>query len=94
MDETGPLHLLHVDDHLLVVDKPAGLLAHASKMAADVDVDLLDQLRQQVQGEVYLVHRLDRATSGLVLFNGAVVAFIAIACFGALVQIVKEGVLW
>ena len=67
MDETGPLHLLHVDDHLLVVDKPAGLLAHASKMAADVDVDLLDQLRQQVQGEVYLVHRLDRATSGLVL---------------------------
>jgi type II secretory pathway component PulF len=34
------------------------------------------------------------ATSGLVLFNGAIVAFIAIACFGALVQIVKEGVLW
>ncbi len=67
MDETAPLHLLHVDAHLLVVDKPAGLLAHASKMAADVDVDLLDQLRQQVQGEVYLVHRLDRATSGLVL---------------------------
>lgn len=67
MDETAPLHLLHVDEHLLVVDKPAGLLAHASKMAADVDVDLLDQLRQQVQGDVYLVHRLDRATSGLVL---------------------------
>lgn len=67
MDENLPLHLLHVDDHLLIVDKPAGLLAHASKMAADVDVDLLDQLRQQVQGEVYLVHRLDRATSGLVL---------------------------
>ncbi len=67
MDETAPLHLLHADEHLLVVDKPAGLLAHASKMAADVDVDLLDQLRQQVQGDVYLVHRLDRATSGLVL---------------------------
>jgi tRNA pseudouridine65 synthase len=61
------LNLLHLDDHLLVVDKPAGLLAHASRMAADVDVDLLDQLRQQVQGEVFLVHRLDRATSGLVL---------------------------
>lgn len=67
MTELAPLHLLHLDDHLLVVDKPAGLLAHASKMAADVDVDLLDQLRQQVQGEVFLVHRLDRATSGLVL---------------------------
>lgn len=67
MTELAPLHLLHLDDHLLVVDKPAGLLAHASKMAADVDVDLLDQLRQQVQDEVFLVHRLDRATSGLVL---------------------------
>jgi tRNA pseudouridine65 synthase len=61
------LPMLYLDDHLLVVDKPAGLLAHASPMAADVDVDLLDQLRQQVAGEVFLVHRLDRATSGLVL---------------------------
>jgi type II secretory pathway component PulF len=33
-------------------------------------------------------------TSGLVLFNGAVVAFIALACFGALVAIVKGGLLW
>ena len=61
------LNILHEDDHLLVVDKPAGLLAHASRMAADVDEDLLDQLRHQVGGEVFLVHRLDRATSGLVL---------------------------
>lgn len=62
-----PLHLLHLDEQLLVVAKPAGLLAHASPMAADVDVDLLDELRQQVAGDVFLVHRLDRATSGLVL---------------------------
>ena len=34
------------------------------------------------------------ATTGLVLFNGAIVAFIAIACFGALIAIVKEGLLW
>ncbi len=67
MNDTTPLNLLHLDEHLLVVDKPAGLLAHASRMAADVDVDLLDQLRRQVQGDVFLVHRLDRATSGLVL---------------------------
>ena len=52
MSATEPLDLLHLDDHLLVVDKPAGLV---------------DQLRHQVGGEVFLVHRLDRATSGLVL---------------------------
>lgn len=67
MSDTAPLSLLYLDEHLLVVDKPARLLAHASRMAADVDVDLLEQLRQQVGGEVNLVHRLDRATSGLVL---------------------------
>jgi tRNA pseudouridine65 synthase len=65
--DDAPPKLMHMDEHLLVVDKPAGLLAHASRIAADVDVDLLDQLRQRVQGEVFLVHRLDRATSGLVL---------------------------
>jgi type IV pilus assembly protein PilC len=34
------------------------------------------------------------ATTSLVLFNGVIVAFIAIACFGALIAIVKEGLLW
>jgi type II secretory pathway component PulF len=34
------------------------------------------------------------ATTGLVLFNGVIVAFIAVACFGALIAIVKEGLLW
>lgn len=67
MSDPAPLTLLYLDEHLLVVDKPAGLLAHASRIAADVDVDLLEQLRTQVGGEVNLVHRLDRATSGLVL---------------------------
>ncbi|MGF2075851.1 pseudouridine synthase, partial [Enterococcus casseliflavus] len=67
MSDSAPLSLLHLDDHLLVVAKPAGLLAHASRIAADVDVDLLEQLRAQFGAEVNLVHRLDRATSGLVL---------------------------
>jgi len=67
MSGETPLSLLHLDAHLLVVYKPARLLAHASRIAADVDDDLLDQLRRHIGGEVNLVHRLDRATSGLVL---------------------------
>jgi tRNA pseudouridine65 synthase len=67
MNGTAPLSLLYMDEHLLVVDKPARLLAHASRIAADVDVDLLEQLRASFGPEVNLVHRLDRATSGLVL---------------------------
>jgi tRNA pseudouridine65 synthase len=61
------IEILYQDEHLIAVNKPAGLLAHASRMATDVDVDLLDTLRQQVGGSIHLVHRLDRATSGLVL---------------------------
>jgi tRNA pseudouridine65 synthase len=61
------IEILYQDEHLIAVNKPAGLLAHASRMATDVDVDLLDTLRQQVGGNIHLVHRLDRATSGLVL---------------------------
>lgn len=61
------LSRLHEDADLLVIDKPAGLLAHASRMAADVDTDLLERLRSEVGGELHLAHRLDRATSGLVL---------------------------
>jgi tRNA pseudouridine65 synthase len=61
------IEVLHADAHVVAVNKPAGLLAHASRMAADVDVDLLATLRAQLGFDLHLVHRLDRATSGLVL---------------------------
>ncbi|HUJ57610.1 MAG TPA: RluA family pseudouridine synthase [Kofleriaceae bacterium] len=57
--------IVHVDDHVVVVDKPAGLVT-APTPEADRG-DLLDQLSQTF-GEVYLVHRLDRPTSGLLVF--------------------------
>ena len=68
--------VLYVDDCLAVVDKPAGLMAHASAMArGDADF-LVDRLRAQFGRPVHLVHRLDRATSGclLVAFNQATAA--------------------
>lgn len=67
MSDSPQIEILHQDEHLVAVNKPAGLLAHASRLATDVDVDLLTSLRQQLGGSIHLVHRLDRATSGLVL---------------------------
>ena len=61
------IEIIFQDEHLLVVNKPAGLLAHASRMATDVETDLLAIMRRQIGGPVHLAHRLDRATSGLVL---------------------------
>ncbi|MBS0194610.1 MAG: pseudouridylate synthase [Proteobacteria bacterium] len=61
------LPILFADDVLAVVNKPVGLMAHASPMARDEDDFLVDRLRMQFAREVVLVHRLDRATSGCVL---------------------------
>ena len=55
------------DETLLAVNKPAGLLVHRSAIAADESDFLLDRLRAQTGANLYLAHRLDRATSGVVL---------------------------
>ncbi len=57
--------LVHLDDQVIIVDKPAGLVT-APTPESDRG-DLLDQLQHQY-GEVYLVHRIDLPTSGLLVF--------------------------
>jgi 23S rRNA pseudouridine1911/1915/1917 synthase len=59
-----PLDLLHVDEDLLVVDKPAGLLSVPTPQARGRT--LLDVLAEQGYA-VLPVHRLDREVSGCVL---------------------------
>jgi len=63
--ESPPPAIVHVDDHVIIVDKPAGLVT-APTPESDRG-DLLDQLAQKF-GEVYLVHRIDLPTSGLLVF--------------------------
>lgn len=61
--------ILHLDEHLVVVDKPAGMPVHRSRLVSDSDVYLIDVVREQVEGPLHLIHRLDRATSGVVLIG-------------------------
>lgn len=63
----APIPVLFQDDCLAVVDKPAGLMVHDSKLARGEDDFLADRLREQFGRPVFLVHRLDRATSGCLL---------------------------
>lgn len=61
---TDPLVIIHKDDDLLVVDKPSGLLSVPGR-------DLPDSLQSRLKDlypESLLVHRLDMATSGLMVF--------------------------
>lgn len=62
------LELIYSDAALVAVNKPAGLLVHPSKLAAGEREDLLTQLRLQTgRAQLRLVHRLDRASSGVLL---------------------------
>ncbi len=61
------LAVLYRDAVCAVVDKPAGLMAHASGLSRGEDDFLLHRLREQFDSRVHLIHRLDRATSGCVL---------------------------
>ena len=59
-------HAHHIDDHLLVLEKPAGLLAVPG--LGPLGNDCLVARAQAQWGEVRTVHRLDMATSGLMVF--------------------------
>ena len=63
----APVPVLYLDDRLAVVDKPAGLMAHDSALARGETDFLADRLCEQFGRPVFLVHRLDRATSGCLL---------------------------
>lgn len=61
--------ILHCDEHIVVVNKPAGIPVHRSRLVNDDDVYLIDQVRALVDGPLHLIHRLDRATSGVLLIG-------------------------
>jgi len=65
--ETVPLAILYEDASLAIVDKPAGLMVHDSALARGETDFAADRLRQQFGKPIFLVHRLDRATSGCLL---------------------------
>lgn len=60
------ISILHLDNALVVVNKPSGLLVHRG-WARD-EVVAMTWVRDTLERWVYPVHRLDRATSGALLF--------------------------
>lgn len=67
MPEQLPLPVLYCDEWLAVVDKPAGLMVHDSALARGETDFAADRLRDQFGKPIFLIHRLDRATSGCLL---------------------------
>ena len=52
----------------MAINKPHGLLVHRSSIATNADTFAMQELRNQLERHVFPVHRLDRKTSGVLLF--------------------------
>ena len=62
------LPILYRDDDLVAINKPSGLLVHRSPVDRHETRFALQMTRDQIGQHVYPVHRLDKPTSGVLLF--------------------------
>lgn len=62
------IEILAQTDDYIAVNKPADMLVHRTWLSRGETVFLLQTLRDQLGRHVFPVHRLDRPTSGIMLF--------------------------
>lgn len=62
------LEILYQDEVLVAVNKPAGMLVHRSWLDTHETQFVMQTLRDQIGQHVFPIHRLDRPTSGVLLF--------------------------
>ena len=63
------LEIIFQDEFLIAVNKPHGMLVHRSPIANDVEISSIQILEEQLGQKVWPAHRLDRKTSGVLVFS-------------------------
>ena len=63
-----PFQILYEDQSYIAINKPAGILVHKTKMSEDKQF-VVQLLRDQTGHKIFPIHRLDRATSGALIFG-------------------------
>jgi len=63
------LEIIYRDDTYIAINKPAGLLVHPSIIDRHETDNALDLLQQQIGQPAYMIHRLDKPTSGILMFG-------------------------
>jgi tRNA pseudouridine65 synthase len=63
------LEILYQDEYLIAINKPSGLLVHKSPIDRHETEFALQLVRDQIGKYVYPIHRLDKPTSGVLLFS-------------------------
>jgi len=67
-DRNTHIAILYRDEHLVAVHKPSGLVVHPTDLARAEKISLMGLVRRMMRQRVWPIHRLDRPTSGIVLF--------------------------
>ena len=62
------LEIVYQDEYLVAVNKPAGMLVHRSWLDKHETQFVMQTLRDQIGQHVFPLHRLDRPTSGVLVF--------------------------
>ena len=62
------LEIVYRDEYLVAINKPSGLLVHKSMIDTHEIYFAMKMLRDQIGAWVYPIHRLDKPTSGVLLF--------------------------
>ncbi|PIQ25544.1 pseudouridylate synthase [bacterium (Candidatus Blackallbacteria) CG17_big_fil_post_rev_8_21_14_2_50_48_46] len=62
------LPIIYRDERFIAIHKPAGLLVHRSPIDASETEFAVQKLRVQIDRPVFPLHRLDKPTSGLLIF--------------------------
>lgn len=78
------LEIVYEDERYVAINKPNGLLVHRTRIAEEKKEFALQMLRDQLGYQLYTIHRLDRGTSGVLLFSKSPEAA------GAMVKVFEE----
>jgi RluA family pseudouridine synthase len=69
MAKAKKVEIIYADDELLVVNKPSGISVSRDRTGAPELIEILtEQLGSELPGRLRLVHRLDKDTSGVMIF--------------------------
>lgn len=63
-----PVSILYQDHALVAIDKPAGMIVHPGREVEGPEWVAMKRVRDLLGQQVHTVHRLDRPTSGVLLF--------------------------
>ncbi|NVK23576.1 MAG: tRNA pseudouridine(65) synthase TruC [Gammaproteobacteria bacterium] len=67
-EQPPTLEVLYQDEHIVAINKPSGLLVHRSEIDKRETLFALQLTRDLISQRVYPIHRLDRPTSGVLVF--------------------------